>query len=184
MPGRVYEQLYDVALDQMGYVTPEDARDLGINPQRLVDMARRGVVEREAHGVYRFTAVPHNGREDLMAAVLWPHRTRGVLSHDTALDLYDLCDINPAKVHLTVPAGYRIRRPSPGLYVLHRRDLDERDVQSWEGLPAIVPFRAIADCIETHIRPTLVEQAIQTAQARGMLRRGQADALRELQARR
>jgi predicted transcriptional regulator of viral defense system len=28
-----------------------------------------------------------------------------VISHDTALDLWDLCDVNPAKVHVTVPAA-------------------------------------------------------------------------------
>lgn len=33
-------------------------------------------------------------------------------SHATALSLYDLSDVNPAKLHMTVPTGFR--RPSKG----------------------------------------------------------------------
>lgn len=44
-----------------------------------------------------------------MLATSWASG-RGVLSHDTALDLHELCDINPAKVHLTLPPDYSPRR--------------------------------------------------------------------------
>jgi predicted transcriptional regulator of viral defense system len=44
-----------------------------------------------------------------MLAALWP-AGRGVLSHDTALELHELCDVNPEKIHLTVPADYQPRR--------------------------------------------------------------------------
>jgi len=40
-------------------------------------------------------------------------RTPAQLSHETALDLHDLCDVNPAQIHLTVPAAYRLRRRIP-----------------------------------------------------------------------
>ncbi len=42
-----------------------------------------------------------------MAAALWPKGIQGVLTHDTALDLWDVSDVNPAKTHITVPHGHR-----------------------------------------------------------------------------
>ena len=43
---------------------------------------------------------------------MWADR-RGVLSHDTALDLYELCDINPARIHITIPTAYRLPKAVP-----------------------------------------------------------------------
>ncbi len=41
----------------------------------------------------------------IMEATLWPRGAHGALSHETALDLYGLSDVNPAKIHITVPHG-------------------------------------------------------------------------------
>jgi predicted transcriptional regulator of viral defense system len=166
----IRDTLLDRAFDQYGFITADDARLLGVDPQRLVDMERRGTLERVARGLYRFKVVPHTGREHLMGAVLWPRRTRGVLSHDTALELHDLCDINPAKVHITVPRGYRINRDIPSTYAIHHRDLADSDRTLVEGIPVVTPARSIADAIATHVDPKLIDQAINTAQRRGLLR--------------
>ncbi len=170
MPGRVYDLLFDRAVDQYGYVTSADARELGVDQRRLVDMESRGTLERVARGLYRFDAIPLTGREQFMEAVLWPRRTRGVLSHDTALDLHELCDVNPAKVHITVPLGYRINRDAPSVYAIHHRTLAEDDLTVVDGLPTVTPLRAILDGIESHIGPELVQQAIETARSRGLVR--------------
>lgn len=170
MPGRVHDILLERAFDQYGFVTSEDARALGIDHQRLVDMERRGTLERVARGLYRFKAIPHTGRDQLMEAALWPRRARGVLSHDTALELHDLCDVNPTRVHITVPRRYRINREIPVAYTIHHRDLADEDRTLLDGLPTVKPRRAIADAIETHLDPKLVEQAIDTARRRGLVR--------------
>jgi predicted transcriptional regulator of viral defense system len=133
-------------------------------------MERRGALERVARGLYRFKMIPHTGRERLMEAALWPRRTRGVLSHDTALELHDLCDINPAKVHITVPRSYRINRDIPSTYAIHYRDLADSDRTLVEGIPTVTPARAIDDAIDTHVDPKLIDQAIDTAQRRGLVR--------------
>ena len=170
MANAVRAILLDRAFDQYGFVTSDDARSLGIDQKRLVDMERRGTLERVARGVYRFKVIPHTGREHLMEAVLWPRRTRGVLSHDTALELHDLCDINPAKVHITVPRAYRINREIPPTYTIHHRDLADPDWTLVEGIPAVTPARSIEDAIDTHVDPKLIDQAIDTAQRRGLIR--------------
>jgi predicted transcriptional regulator of viral defense system len=170
MSATVRDILLDRAFDQYGFVTSNDARSLGIDQKRLVDMERRGTLERVARGLYRFKIVPRTGREHLMEAVLWPRRTRGVLSHDTALELHDLCDINPAKVHITVPRSYRINRDIPSTYAIHHRDLADSDRALVEGIPVVTPAQSIEDAIETHVDPKLIDQAIQTARRRGLLR--------------
>lgn len=171
MPGRIYTQLLELAHDQYGYVTPRDARELGIDPLRLQDLARRRLADHVAHGVYRIPLVPRTGLDQYMEATLWPQAVQGVLCHETALDLHELCDVNPAKIHLTVPATYRPRRVVPKLYVLHRRDLAARDVTRHEGIPVVTPYRAILDGIEAYLGPRLLNQAIENAEARGLLTR-------------
>src|SRR5215218_10423879 len=105
-----------------------------------------------------------------MHAAVWPDG-RGVLSHETALDLHDLCDVNPNHVDVTVPRDYRTHRQVPATYRLHRRVLPDSDVGSVDGVPVVTPSRAIADGIEAGIRPTLIEQAIDTAEREAMIPR-------------
>jgi predicted transcriptional regulator of viral defense system len=50
MPGRIYNALAEIAVDQYGYVTVRDAEQQGVDPHRLVEMARRGTIERVADG--------------------------------------------------------------------------------------------------------------------------------------
>ena len=173
MPGRIYTQLLELANERFGYLTPEDARAAGIDPLRLTDLARRDLAEHVAQGVYRIPLVPRTALDQYMEATLWPRGVQGVLCHETALDLHELCDINPAKIHLTVPEHYRIRRAVPKLYVLHHRDLDDNDVTLHEGIPIVTPYRAILDGVEAHLGPRLLDQALETATRRGLLRRAQ-----------
>jgi predicted transcriptional regulator of viral defense system len=73
-----------------------------------------------------------------MEATLWP-RGGGVICHDTALDVHGLCDINPAKIHITVRKDMRITRRIPALYRLHYRDLEEHETTWHEGHPPSSP---------------------------------------------
>lgn len=181
MPGRVYTQLLELANERFGYLTPDDARAAGIDPLRLQDLTRRGLAERVARGVYRIGLVPRTSLDQYMEATLWPQGVKGVLCHETALDLHDLCDVNPAKIHLTLPAHHRVRRTVPKVYILHHRDLDDADTALHEGIPIVTPYRAILDGIEAHLGPRLLGQAVETAAGRGLLRREQlADAWKRL----
>jgi Transcriptional regulator, AbiEi antitoxin len=79
------EQLWEVALDQYGYVTQGDARDLGIDRVAVDMLSTRGQLERVAHGVYRFPHFPVTAYDPYMLAVLWTGARAACLSHDTAL---------------------------------------------------------------------------------------------------
>jgi predicted transcriptional regulator of viral defense system len=169
MPGKWFTELFDIAVEQHGYVTPANVREIGGTPQVLADLHRYHHVERVGHGVYRFTSLPIDRLGELMEATLWP-RELGVISHDSALDLWDLCDVNPAKIHVTIPNAARIRRFVPSRYVVHQRILYRADITKFEGVAVVTPERAILDGIERHLDNRLIDQAIDTARARGLLK--------------
>lgn len=180
MPGRNYNRLATIAAEQQGLVTPADAREAGIDPHRLVDMERRGTIERVARGVYRFPLLgPNPEFGQLAEATLWADR-RGTLSHDTALDLHELCDINPAKIHITIPTAYKLQKPVPKLYRIHRGDLEKGERTSYEGIPIVTPYRAIVDGIETGVRADVLRQAIDTARRHGLVRGTRPTRLRRM----
>lgn len=173
MPGRVYTQLLEIAHESYGYLTPGTVRAAGIDPLRLQDLARRDLADHVAHGVYRLRLVPPTALDQYMEATLWSQRTDGVLSHETALDLHELCDVNPAQIHITVPAGYRTHRNVPALYVLHHRNLDPADATLHEGIRIVTPYRAILDGIDARLGRRLLDHAIDSAAARGLLDQSQ-----------
>ena len=170
MPGKAYSALVDVAVDQHGFVTTDDARTVGVSPAALRAIAHRGDAERISQGLYRLRIVPVGDHDQLMEATLWP-RGQGVISHDTALGLWELCDVNPAKVHVTVPAAARIRRQAPPAYAVHVRDRDPEDITRVDGIPVVTARRAILDGIDRHLDGRLIDQAVRTARRTGLLRR-------------
>ncbi|MCU1461668.1 MAG: hypothetical protein JWO37_1743 [Acidimicrobiales bacterium] len=168
MPGRWYTKMFEVAAGQNGYITTDDARDVGGSAQVLVDMHRHGQVDRVDRGLYRFRALPVGPLDELMQATLWPRRL-GVISHDSALDLWDLCDVNPARIHVSVPKTARIRRTALPPYEVHVRDLDPANITRFEGIAVVTPLRAILDGTERHLDGRLIDQAVDAARRRGLV---------------
>lgn len=103
---------------------------------------------------------------------------RGVLSHETASDLHELCDVDPNHIDVTVPMGYRTHREVPAAYRLHARDLQTGEIASVQGVPVVTPERAITDGIASGLRPTLIEQAIETGEQQALIHSGAAEGLR------
>jgi predicted transcriptional regulator of viral defense system len=177
MPTRRFRELTEIALDRQGLVRTEDAAEIGYAAGTLDTMARRGQLERVAHGVYRVPFIGVRALSTYMAAALWPRGVQGVLTHDTALDLWDVCDINPSKTHITVPRHHRPQRQIPAGYVIHREDLDPKDITAIEGVPVVTLETAIRQCAAAHVGRDLLEQAVRHGRERGLLRRQQAQQL-------
>ncbi|HTE63063.1 MAG TPA: hypothetical protein VK631_22095, partial [Solirubrobacteraceae bacterium] len=110
----------------------------------------------------------------------WPLKVQGVLSHATALDLHELCDVNPSRIDVTVPPGFRTTRTPPAVMRLHREALPEDHVTWHEGIPMVTAYRAILGSIDQHVGWNLIDQAIDTGRRRGRLTPGQADELRAM----
>lgn len=179
----IWERLLGVAGTQRGYVTAADAVELNVNPAELRKLAARGRLMRVAQGLYRFTTWPAARHDDLMEAVLWAGG-RGVVSHDTALELHGLCDVNPRRIDITVPAAYRPRKAGGERFRVWQRDLGAQDLDEVEGIPVVTPAKAIEDGIRHGLTPTLAEQAITTARERRLITGEQDWELRRLAAKR
>jgi len=179
MPRSAYATVVDIAAEQQGYVTQQDARGAGIAATTLARMAERGTLVRTSHGVYRVPLIPAGPLDQYREATLWPRGARGVLSNETALSLYELSDANPAKIHITVPRAHRPQRATPTLYVVHRADLRDDEITAYEGIPIVTPVRAILDAHASRLGPALIDQAIADGQRRGVLTRAQAELLRD-----
>ena len=172
-------RLWELAGEQHGFVTTQDAEGYGIPATTLVKAAARGRLWRVAHGVYRFPEFPETELDPYALATLWAAQ-RGVLSHETALQLHDLCDVEPEKIHLTVPRHCRIRRQGGDAYVIHHQDLVPEDLAWFEGIRIVTAERAIRQAIATAVAPHLVGQSIETARRRGRIPRDLAAELDRL----
>lgn len=172
-----WDALFDVAQAQAGYFTTKQAAHAGYSPQ-LLAYHRDNRVERVRRGIYRLVHFPASDHEDLVVLWLWSEQ-EGVFSHDTALALHDLSDILPSRVHLTLPAGWRRRRLRvPTGLVLYFSDIGDGDRSSFDVVPVTGPRRTLEDCIETHVEPRLVEQAISQARQRGLISASEETRLR------
>ena len=180
MPGSEYEKVLDLAADQFGYVSTSQAVARGVSNNALRMMASRGVLERVSWGVYRLPTFPASPFAEYLEASLWPAGVPGVISHESALAIRDLSDVNPAKVHITLPKAFRVRRTLPGYLVIHNDELSEEDVTRVEGIPTTTVRRAIEDCFRTHLGPSLLRQAIEEGEREGYLKPGEAGELRRL----
>lgn len=174
--GPAQRQLYEKAIGQHGIVTAEDAGELGIDGAVLRMLHSRDRLERLSRGVYRFPEMPAGPLDQYAAATFWPLGVRGVLSHITALERHELCDVNPSRIDLTLPRSYDLnpRREIPAYLQLHFEDIPSGDLALLEGLPIVTPVRAIVDAIDGAVRADLVQQAIDTLKERGMLSRAEA----------
>lgn len=164
-----FAAVHEIALDHHGYFTTEQARAAGVDPHAVLMMQRRGTVERVAHGLYRNPLVAASSLGPYMAASLWPRGVRGVLSHQTALELLGLSDVNPARIHISLPVRMRVRRQVPRHYVLHHARIEPRDTTLVEGIPVTTALRTIQDCHEAHLGPALLRQAIEDGRRTGRL---------------
>lgn len=177
MPTARFNDLAELAAEQFGLVTLADTRAVGYQDSSVAQMARRGRLERISQGVYRIPFMPGGRLGPYMEAALWPVGVRGVLSHETALDLWEASDVNPAKIHITVPSAHRTQREVPATYVVHREDLDAGEIGDIEGVPVVRLERTIRDCAADGMGLDLIEQAVRNGRGRGLLTAEQTAAL-------
>ena len=90
-------RLLDAAGVQRGYVTPQNARDLGVPPVELPKLAARGALEHRSYGLYRVAGYPYQRNDEYVEAVLWAGG--GHISHDSALAVWELADVNPRRIN-------------------------------------------------------------------------------------
>ena len=118
------QRLFELAAGQSGCFTAAQARELGYSARSLVHHVAAGHVERISRGFYRLVGVPAGPHDDIVAAWLKLAPRHAVVSHDSALALYDLAPSRSHEIHLTLPRACRPRTPRPASAVaLHTTTL-------------------------------------------------------------
>lgn len=164
------ECLFATASGQRGYFTSTQAHACGYSNALLSSHARTGRFRRIRRGLYRLRDYPTSPDEEVTAAWLALGKDVAVVSHLSALDLFDLSDIIPDSVHLTVPRSKRYLPALPGVTVhTATRPLGTTEVVVRQGIPTTAPMRTILDVAETGAAPEQVEFAIRQAIARGLV---------------
>ena len=121
-----YQLLHSMASHQQGYFTTKQAEKAGYVRAHHSYHVKNGDWVREMRGVYQ---IPHFPQDDedaqLVLWYLWSRNRQetplGVYSYDTALRIYGLSDLAPAKLHMTVPVTFRRFNQIPNILFLHKR---------------------------------------------------------------
>jgi len=163
--------LQEILAQNSGVITTAQANRAGVSNERLRLLAAAGELERVAHGVY---IAPGEYIDKMYIAQL--KRPKIIYSHETALFLHDLTDLNPDNYTVTVPTGYSaVRLRDDGLTVFTiKRELHEMGKSKAEtlfGHTVIVygPERTICDCIRNRnqLDAAVVTDAIKRYARRG-----------------
>ena len=166
------QALFDIASEQDGYFTAEQAAACGYAPDLLTYHTRTGAFRRVYRGVYRFRDYPSSHREHVVAAWLAIGKDTAVVSHESALELWDLSDAVPSSVHLTIPRSLRTRaKRSLSGVVIHTtsRPLAGEEVRRQQGIRLSSPERTLLDAAEAGTQPEQIERAVGEAFRRGWI---------------
>ncbi|MBI4350965.1 MAG: hypothetical protein HY550_05965 [Elusimicrobia bacterium] len=182
-----FERLYEIAEGQGGYFTPKQAAAAGFCRNNHSYHVRMGNWIRERRGIYRLAKFPPAERPDLMFWWLWSRNhndvPQGVYSHETALSIYDLSDINPARLHMTVPRSFRRRGAPARLPVLHRANVHKDDIGKRFGVRVTRPLKTIADLLSTRtVQMDHMQQAVKQAFQRGLITRTELERAKRIPA--
>ena len=90
------------------------------------------------------------------------------MSHETALQAYELSDVMPAKIHLTVPKSFRKQAPEEAL--LHYADLPDDAIRKQDGYRITTPLRTLLDVAASPLSPEHLQAATTDALKSGLVR--------------
>ncbi|WP_053737567.1 type IV toxin-antitoxin system AbiEi family antitoxin domain-containing protein [Nocardia sp. NRRL S-836] len=147
----------EIAADQWGLFTTQQAEAAGVNRTTLTRLASAGLVDHVARGVHLVVAAGTPSHVEEKSAWLrlassrlaWERdpadEDNGVLSHRTACVLHGLGDIPAPQVEITVP---RRRTTRVTGIRLHRGDLSRDEITTTDdGLPVTTVERTIKDLL-------------------------------------
>ncbi|MEX1046850.1 MAG: type IV toxin-antitoxin system AbiEi family antitoxin domain-containing protein [Actinomycetota bacterium] len=140
-------RLFQVAGSQSGLFTAAQALNAGYSYAAQKYHVDHGNWKRVDRGIFRLPEWPLERHEDLIRWVLWSGG-KGVISHETALSVYDIGDADPVRADLTVPPSFR--KSAPGVK-LHRGVIPDKDITHLEGVRITTATRAILDAASGYL---------------------------------
>ena len=168
-------RLLEIAHTQGGYFTAAQALRSGYSYRQQHFHRERGNWLYIDSGLFRLRSYPDSPHEDLIHWSLWSRNRKedpqAVVSHETALALYELGDVMPAKIHLTVPPTFRKKLPAS--CVFHKARLRPDEIESRPGFFLTTPLKTILDVAASYLSPDLLEGVIDDALKTGMVMKRQ-----------
>lgn len=158
-------RLFSLAAEQGGYFTAAQAKEIGYSYQAQAHHVAAGNWLRIDRGLFRLAEWIPDLHDDLARWTLWS-RSRGVVSHETALSVHGIGEFESARVHLTVPPGVTVR---DGAVTLHHTDLPDEDVVARTGFRLTTPIRSIIDVAALSPDEDQLARAIRDARQSGLL---------------
>jgi predicted transcriptional regulator of viral defense system len=176
--------LFEIASAQGSYFTALQAKHAGFSEKNHLYHVRAGNWIREWRGIYRLAMFPLQEDAQYSLWGIWSLNRRGTLqgifSHETALSLFELSDLQPEKLHMTVPRGYRRHSEIPKILILHHATIEPSECEERRGYKVTKPFRTIADIVRAQeISPEFIKQAVKQALNKGYLTHAQYRKLKD-----
>lgn len=134
-------RLFETAASQGGYFTAAQAKELGYSYQAQAHHVSARNWLRVDRGLFRLAEWVPGLHDELARWTLWS-RGRGVVSHETALAVHGIGELESDRVHLTVPPGFAMRHKA---VVLHVAELGKADAIKMGGYTVTSPARTIID---------------------------------------
>lgn len=121
-------------------------------------------------GIYSLKNFPSalRDQQDLVVAWLWSNQ-KGIISHETALQMHDLSDVFPSRVHITVPTGHPKNKKKPSGVSVHYSNIAEFEMQWVDSVPVTAIARTINDIAMDNGDAVQIEKAINQAIKRGLI---------------
>jgi predicted transcriptional regulator of viral defense system len=157
--------LFSIASTQGGYFTAAQARTIGYSHQAQAHHVHAGNWHRIARGLFRLAEWVPGEHDDLARWTLWS-AGKGVASHETALAVHQVGEFESARVHLTVPPGFRKREDAVRLHVA---DLPAADVLEHAGFRVTTATRSLVDVAASGVDEEQLARAIEDARAKGLV---------------
>lgn len=156
-----------LAFRQAGYFTAAQALEVGYSYQAQKHHVDAGNWVRVDRGIFRLPHWPAEAEDSYVRWALWS-KGRGVLSHESALSVHGLSDVDPRQIHLTVGRDFHA---SDEAIVLHFVDLGDEDIESRGAWSLTTPSRTIVDVADGETPQEHVTAALGEALDRGLVTR-------------
>jgi hypothetical protein len=153
------------AMYQSGYFTAAQALEVGYSYQSQKYHVDHGNWDRVDRGLFRLPDWPAREEDRYVLWRLWS-RDLAVVSHQSALVIHDLGDVNPTRLHLTVPLGFRAKDAA---VVIHQAALAPEDVEDRDGYQITSIQRTLFDVASGDVTQEQLDVAVADAVERGLV---------------
>lgn len=166
--------LREIALDQYGYVTTEQAAMAKVPAIELPKLASRGGLTHIGRGLYRFDDIPATQLDQYMEATLLAG-PGSALAGTAVLAMHELGLVEPKRLMVVTPK--RIRAKTPPFINIIKRDLSPNEIVYFEGIPTTSVHSALRESEKTVMGERL-GVAVRDAYKKKLITAGEAKAMR------